>query len=209
MIYVLAAWTRFREGEIDSLTIHSLRLDDDPPTATVEACYSKHRRRDTQVLHPELAEQLRAWLATKGPLAGHQLLFPISGRVPGGTNRKTHKMMRRDMQAARKKWLTESPTPAERSERERSDFLTYCNDAGLYADFHSLRHLFITNLDRAGIRPKMAQTLARHSDIRLTLGVYTHVTLHDQTTAIQALPAPPNGHGDLDNGRRADRARAG
>jgi hypothetical protein len=36
----------------------------------------------------------------------------------------------------------------------------------------------------------MAQTLARHSDIRLTLGVYTHVELHDQTAAIQSLPGP-------------------
>jgi hypothetical protein len=34
-------------------------------------------------------------------------------------------------------------------------------------------------------------TLARHSDNRLTLGVYTHVGLHDQTAAIAALPGPP------------------
>ena len=40
--------------------------------------------------------------------------------------------------------------------------------------------------------PKMAQTLARHSDVRLTLGVYTHVGLHDQTAAIESLPAPPS-----------------
>ena len=39
----------------------------------------------------------------------------------------------------------------------------------------------------------MAQTLARHSDIRLTLGCYTHVGLHDQSAAIEALPAPPGG----------------
>ena len=38
----------------------------------------------------------------------------------------------------------------------------------------------------------MAQTLARHSDIRLTLGVFTHVELDDQTAAIEALPAPPS-----------------
>jgi len=41
----------------------------------------------------------------------------------------------------------------------------------------------------------MAQTLARHSDIRLTLGVYTHVELHDQTAAIHSLPAPPAANG--------------
>ncbi len=48
-------------------------------------------------------------------------------------------------------------------------------------------------MERAGLSPKMAQTLARHSDIRLTLGVYTHVELHDQTAAIESLPAPPAG----------------
>ena len=48
-------------------------------------------------------------------------------------------------------------------------------------------------IDRAGISPKMAQILARHSDIRLTLGVYTHVEVHARTAAIRSLPAPPNG----------------
>ncbi len=37
----------------------------------------------------------------------------------------------------------------------------------------------------------MAQTLARHSDVRLTLGIYTHIGLHDQRAAIESLPAPP------------------
>ena len=38
MLYIVAAWTGFRKGEIGSLTLCSLHLDDDPPTATVEAC---------------------------------------------------------------------------------------------------------------------------------------------------------------------------
>ena len=45
--------------------------------------------------------------------------------------------------------------------------------------------------ERTGIRPKVAQTLARHSDIRLTLNVYTHAELSDQTAAIAVLPGPP------------------
>jgi integrase len=61
----------------------------------------------------------------------------------------------------------------------------------LFVDFHSMRHLFITSLELAGIKPKMAQTLARHSDVRLTLGVYTHLELHDCSAAIKSLPAPP------------------
>ncbi len=59
-----------------------------------------------------------------------------------------------------------------------------------FADFHANRHLFITSLKRADVSPKMAQTLARHSDIRLTLGVYTHIGMSDQCAALAALPAP-------------------
>jgi site-specific recombinase XerD len=84
MMYVLAAWTGFRKGELGSLTLRSLRLDDDPPTATVAACYSKRRREDSQVLHPEVVRQLKAWLATKRRLNPDKPLFPVSGRVPGG-----------------------------------------------------------------------------------------------------------------------------
>ena len=143
------------------------------------------------MLHPEVIRQLQEWLATKPPLGLQDPLFPISGRVPGGINRKTHKMMERDLMAARDKWLEDAKTPEQREARLASDFLCYCNHDGLYADFHSTRHLFITSLERARITPKMAQTLARHSDIRLTLGVYTHVELHDQMGAIESLPAPP------------------
>jgi hypothetical protein len=118
-------------------------------------------------------------------------LFPVSGKVPGGRERKTHKTRERDLDAARQKWVEQAKTDAEKETREKSDFLKYQDDNGLFADFPSNRHLFITSLERANLSPKMAQTLARHSDIRLTLGVYTHVGLHDQTTAIRSLPAPP------------------
>jgi len=100
-------------------------------------------------------------------------------------------MIEQDLMAARDKWIDEAETDEEKDRRLKSDFLCYCNHDGLFADFHSLRHLFITSLGRAGVSPKMAQTLARHSDVRLTLGVYSHVSLADQTAAIGALAGPP------------------
>jgi hypothetical protein len=117
--------------------------------------------------------------------------FPSTARVPGGTYRKTSKMIERDLMAARDKWLEEAETEEEFQRRLKTDFLWYCNHDDLYADFHSLRHWFITSLARAGVSPKMAQTLARHSDIRLTLGIYTHVEQADRSAAIGSLPAPP------------------
>lgn len=178
--------------EIGSLAKRSLRLDEDPPTVTVAACYSKRKRRDTQVLHSEVANRVREWLKTKEDLGIDDLLFPVSAKVPGGTERRTSKMMRHDLKMARKKWIDEATTPEDRRVREMSDVLEYQDDEGLFADFHSNRHTFITSLERAGVSPRRAQTLARHSDIRLTMGIYTHIGLHDQTTAIESLPAPPS-----------------
>jgi integrase len=110
-------------------------------------------------------------------------------------------MIERDLRVAREKWLKEAETEEEREKRLKTDFLCHCNHDGLYADFHSLRHWFITGLARAGVSPKMAQTLARHSDIRLTLGVYTHVELADRSAAIESLPAPPGGNRSQTNCR--------
>jgi len=103
--------------------------------------------------------------------------------------------MKHDLEAARCAWIDEARTPKERANREGMDFLRYCDGAGRFADFHSHRHTFITSLERAGISPKMAQTLARHSDIRLTMGIYTRVGLNDQTAAIRSLPPPPKRNG--------------
>jgi integrase len=49
------------------------------------------------------------------------------------------------------------------------------NDSRRVADFHSLRHTFITNPTTCGVYPEDAQLLARHSSITLTLDRYTHV----------------------------------
>jgi integrase len=192
MMYVLAAWTGFRKSEIGSLTLRSFALEADPPTATVAASFSKRRRQDTQVLHPQLVTELKTWLASLPMhITASEPLFKISGRAPGGIERKTHKMIRLDLAAARVTWLAEVDDPGQRRLREASDFLSYTDHLGRYADFHSCRHLFITHLERARISPRLAQTLARHSDIRLTLQVYTHLELQDQTAAIRSLPGPP------------------
>jgi len=189
IMYVLAAWTGYRKSELGSLTPASLQLDANPPTATIEASYSKRRRMDTQVLHPELARRLKLWLADRKP-AMNEILFPVSGKIPGGVERKTSKMMRLDLEAARNQWIDEVKTAEEKADRERTDFLKYEDSRGKFADFHANRHTFITNLSRAKVSPKVAQELARHSDIRLTLGIYTHTDLTEKQNAVDALPKP-------------------
>jgi integrase len=62
-----------------------------------------------------------------------------------------------------------------------------CAD-GRVLDFHSLRHSFISNLARAGVSPRVAQALARHSTPMLTFGVYAHLGADDERRALDALP---------------------
>jgi len=190
MMYILSAWTGFRRRAISSLTLRSFSFDGDPPSVLVAACYSKRRRADTMPLHLAVVELLRAWLATKSGIGPDDKLFNL--RTPGGFWRKTAKMMQTDLQAARKKWLNEDNlTDAERAAREQSDFLTYQNDDGLFADFHANRHTFVSNLGKANVSLTMAQKLARHHDPKLTANIYTHLEVSDQAGAIAALPPPP------------------
>jgi integrase len=61
---------------------------------------------------------------------------------------------------------------------------------GRQVDLHALRTTFGTNLARAGVPPKAAQILMRHSDIRLTMGVYTDPALFDLQGAVESIVAP-------------------
>ena len=121
----------------------------------------------------------------------HDLTRVAKPPVP---ERQTYEMIRQDLAAARRAWIAKAEDdPKEHRRRQRSDFLAYRNHAGLYADFHSIRHTFITNLCKADVSPKTAQMLARHSDIRLTMEVYTHVDQNEQIDAIRKLRAPDEG----------------
>ena len=97
-------------------------------------------------------------------------------------------MLREDLAAARAAWINQAVTAEERSKRERTDFLIYRDHSGRVADFHALRHTFISNLAQGGVHPKDAQALARHSTITLTMDRYTHVARGKLATALEALP---------------------
>jgi integrase len=182
-LYVVAGMTGLRAGELASLTPESFALDADPPVVVVEAAYSKHRRRDEVPLHPDLIAELRPWLAAKQP--GEPLW-------PGKWAKHTAAvdLIKRDLGTARAAWVGEVRTPEERKEREDADFLLYRDRDGRVADFHSLRHRFVTELVRAGVAPKDAKELARHSTITLTMDRYSHVTVRDTAAAVARLPMP-------------------
>jgi integrase len=190
MLYVLAAWTGYRRKELASLTRSSFKLTGNPPTVTVTAAYSKRRRRDVIPLHSEVAARLKKWLATKKGLGASKPVFDL--HTPSGGLRRTSKMMKLDLERARTAWIEAAEkNKRERKRREESDHLRYEDENGMYADFHANRHTFISNLAKSGVSPKVAQTMARHSDINLTMNVYSHVKMDEQAAAISELPPPP------------------
>src|SRR5262249_41850902 len=67
--------------------------------------------------------------------------------------------------------------------------LPYVDTQGQVFDFHALRHQFISNLAAAGVHPKVAQALARHSTITLTMDRYTHLAVANHTAALDELAA--------------------
>ncbi len=66
--------------------------------------------------------------------------------------------------------------------------ILYRDASDQVADFHALRHSYVSTLVRSNASIKVVQTLARHSTPTLTLGVYSHVGLFDQIGALAGLP---------------------
>ena len=178
MLYRLAVETGLRASELRSLTPESFGLADlGRATVTVEAAYSKHRRDDVVPLRRDLAEALATFLEDR---QARTAVFAMPTR--------TAEMLKADLEAARQKWIHNAPSDKERKARQRSGFLTYKDPSDRIADFHALRHTFITRLARSGITPAVAKSLARHSTITLTMDHYTHTLIEDERSALARLP---------------------
>lgn len=175
-LYHFASRTGIRAQECASLTRASFDLSGDTPTVTIEAKYSKNRTECTLPLCSDLVARLRPWLANGGGAEEEQSAVLSIARAaakrterlwPGPWWKHGAEIVRRDLQSAG---------------------IEYKTDEG-YADFHSLRHSFVSALANAGVHPKQAQLLARHSTMEMTMKVYTHLRLNDLAAAVGALPA--------------------
>ena len=111
----------------------------DQPTVVVEAKNSKHRKRDTLPLHPELIRLLSVWLPEIEP---KQALFPKLGQ------RKAWLMVKKDL--------------------ERIG-IPYRNAEGVADFHAAGRHSYVTGLLRNGTSLPEAKELARHSDVKMTM----------------------------------------
>ena len=125
---------------------------------TVQAAASKHRQQDVIPLRPDTAAELRTLLA---------------GKLPGAR-------------------AFDLPTKHRMAAMLRADLLDagidYVDENGRYADFHALRHTTGSLLAAAGVNPKTAQELMRHSDINLTMSRYSHVYRGATADTVEKLP---------------------
>jgi len=67
--------------------------------------------------------------------------------------------------------------------------IAYQNTLGRFADFHALRKTLCTNMAKAGVPRRIAMSVMRHSDGKLTDKIYTDENLLGTETAIDVLPS--------------------
>lgn len=129
-IYTCSYLTELRNQELASLTPSSFKLDDVPPTLTIEAARSKHRKKYVLPIHPDLFAKLREW--TKG-------LRPTQPLFLGLGKKKLSAMIRLDLKLAEIQYQT-------------ADGIADFHAAG--------RHSYITQLIRSGASLPEAMELA-------------------------------------------------
>lgn len=162
-LYLSAATTGFRANALANLTPGDFDLEAAGSVVTLPARFNKSRRLKVQPLPADVAAALRGYLAGK----------PASAPVWGGTWARDHRgaeMLRIDLDAAGIPYAVEG------------------TDGPVYADFHSLRHSFLTLGNRSGIDLRTLQELAGHSKPELTAR-YSHRRLYDLAGAVGKLPA--------------------
>jgi integrase len=162
-LYLIAVSTGLRARALANLRPEDFDLDSPSPVVTVPAKFQKNRRTHTVPLAADVAAALRPYIALK------RIGSPL---WPGtwATSNKAASMLRADLRAAGVPYAVEALEGPE------------------YADFHSLRHTFLTTLGRCGVDLRIAQELAGHSTPLLTAR-YTHVRLHDLAGAVAKLPS--------------------
>jgi hypothetical protein len=178
LIYKTLVLTGLRKGELQSLNVVQLHLDEPVPFAALDAADEKNREGNEIPIRDDLAADLRLWLADKLRRLQDETRArgkPIPARLPPDTPvfdvpDKLCKILNRDLRLAG---------------------IPKHDDRGRALDVHALRHTFGTLMSKGGIAPRTAQAAMRHSKIDLTMSVYTDPRLLDVRGALDVLPALP------------------
>ena len=163
-LYLIAATTGIRARALAGLTPRAFDLNPPSPCVTVPARLSKNRKVHVVPLRDDVAVVLRGYLASK---SSDSPVWPGSW----ASARRGAAMLRADLRDAGVPYIVDGP------------------DGPAYADFHALRHTFLTALGRAGVELRVCQLLAGHSSPTITAR-YSHRSLADLADAVRKLPSP-------------------
>ena len=178
LIYKMLVLTGLRKNELATLTVGQLDLTPSLAFLQLDAADEKSREGNSIALRDDLAADLRLWLSEK--LNGTQTVASEKGEpVP---TRTTGTALVFDVPAGLLRILNRDLKAAGISKRD---------DRGRTVDVHAMRTTFGTFLSTTGTSPRTAQAAMRHSDIKLTMGVYTDPRLLDVRGAVERLPALP------------------
>jgi integrase len=178
LIYKTLLLTGLRKNELATLTVGQLDLTLGAAFLQLDAADEKNRSGSAIPIRDDLADDLRGWLIDKlaviqsqarkagGPIALRLPTETLVFAVPAGLLR----ILDRDLKAAG---------------------IPKRDDRGRTVDVHAMRTTFGTLLSKTGTSPRTAQAAMRHSDIKLTMGVYTDPRLLDVRGAVEKLPVLP------------------
>ena len=194
LIYKILILTGLRKNELASMTVGQCHLDVDGPYFELHASDEKNRQGSQIPIRSDLAAELRSWIADliseikfneekqtcEGGDCGYsgESLLSISDRtlfyVPTGLV----KILNRDLEMAE---------------------IPKVDDRGYTVDVHALRHSFGTLMSASNVAPRVAQAAMRHSDISLTMNVYTDPRLLQVRSAVESLPVFNDAKSETDN----------
>jgi integrase/recombinase XerC len=160
-LYLTACGTGFRVRALAGLTPGDFDLSASVPALVLPARLAKNKKAKVQPLPSDVTVTLRGYLADK----------PTGQPVwPGSWRDAAAEMIRGDLGDAGIPYIVPGP------------------DGDLFADFHALRHSYLTLLGRGGVDLRTAQELAGHSTPTLTAR-YSHRRLYDLAGAVEKLPS--------------------
>lgn len=132
MIYTFGVATGLRSGAIKRLLVNRIEIHNGERCVFVPKSNRIKYSADRWIpLRGELWDAMKHLVEGRGPNE------PILTMPPRG---HTAKMINRDLDAARAKWIKEAETEVDWQKREKSDFLRYKDSDNRYVDFHALRH---------------------------------------------------------------------
>ncbi len=178
LIYKTLLLTGLRKNELATLTVGQLDFTAGSAFLQLDAADEKSREGNAIAIRDDLADDLRNWLTDKlGAVqnAAREAGEPIPTRLPG-------EALLFDVPSGLVRILDRDLVAAGIPKRD---------DRGRTVDVHAMRTTFGTLLSKTGTAPRTAQAAMRHSDIKLTMGVYTDTRLLDVRGAVEKLPTLP------------------